>query len=125
MKLQLSDNNERILLVFTIVISVAISFPLVWYHISHIDGILHMMIHAVGFVIASFLTTITLISWKKTRMSRMILSSFAFSTLALAQGIYMYLERNAHEHFTFENEIFDILIVIVTIFFGIGVFYKR
>jgi len=125
MALELSDNNERILLVFTIVISVAISLPLVWYHISHIDGILHMMIHAVGFVIASFLTTITLISWKKTRMSRMILSSFAFSTLALAQGIYMYLERNAHEHFTFENEIFDILIVIVTIFFGIGVFYKR
>ena len=125
MALELSDNNERILLVFTIVISVAISLPLVWYHISHIDGILHMTIHAVGFVIASFLTTITLISWKKTRMSRMILSSFAFSTLALAQGIYMYLERNAHEHFTFENEIFDILIVIVTIFFGIGVFYKR
>ena len=125
MALELSDNNERILLVFTIVISVAISLPLVWYHISHIDGILHMMIHAVGFVIASFLTTITLISWKKTRMSRMILSSFAFSTLALAQGIYMYLERDVHKHLTFENEIFDILIVIVTIFFGIGVFYKR
>ena len=63
MTLQLSDNNERVLLVFTIVISVAISIPLVIAHSSHIDGILHMTIHATGFIIASFLTIMALISW--------------------------------------------------------------
>ena len=125
MTLQLSDNNERVLLVFTIVISVAISIPLVIAHSSHIDGILHMTIHATGFIIASFLTIMALISWKKTRIPRLVFSSFAFGVLAIAQGIYMYLERNVHEQFTFENEIFDILIVIVTILFAIGIFYKR
>ena len=125
MTLQVSDNNEPVLLVFTIVISVAISIPLVIAHSSHLDGILHMSIHAVGFVLASFLTGMAIISWRKTKISRMFFSSLAFVTLALAQGVYMYLEKDTHDHWSLENEIFDILIVILTILFAVGVFYKR
>ena len=125
MTLQVSNNNERILLVFVLVSSISISIPFVLEHASHLDGILYMSIHAVGFVLASFLGAVAIISWRKTKIPRMMFSSFAFSTLALAQGIYMYFERTDHSHFSFEGEIFDILIVIVTIFFGIGVFYKR
>ena len=66
-----------------------------------------------------------LISWKRTKIPRMMCSSFAFGVLAFAQIVYMYLERNDHSHFTFKNEIFDVLIVVVTVLFAIGVFYKR
>ena len=125
MTLQVSNNNGRILLAIAVAISLAISIPFVIYHSSHIDGILHMSIHAVGFVLASFLTTMALISWRRTRIPRMMFSGFAFGALALAQVVYMYLERNDHSHFTFENEIFDILIVAVTVLFAVGVFYKR
>ena len=122
---QISNKNNQILLGFVLAISIIISIPLVMQHVSHIDRILHMSIHAVGFVLASFLTGMAIISWRKTKISRMFFSSLAFFTLALAQGVYMYLEKDTHSHFTFKNEIFDILIVVVTVLFAVGVFYKR
>lgn len=122
---QVSNKNNQILLGFVLAVSIIISIPLVMPHASHMDGILHMSIHAAGFVLASFLTGMAIISWRKTKISRMFFSSIAFTTLALAQGVYMYLEKDTHEHWNLENEIFDILIVIVTILFAVGVFYKR
>ena len=125
MTLEFSNNNERILLVFVLVSSTAISIPLVLAHAAHLEGILHLSIHAVGFVLASFLAAMTVISWRKTKIPRMIFSSFAFGMLAISQGIYMYLERTAHSHLSFEGEIFDIMIVGVTVLFAVGIFYKR
>ena len=125
MALQFSNRNEQILLVFTIAASASIVLPLVLNHLSHVDGLLHMSIHAGGFIIASFLTTMVLISWKRTKIPRIMFSSFAFGVLAFAQIVYMYVERNDHDHFTFENIIFGILIVVVTVLFAAGVFYKR
>ena len=122
---QVSNKNNQILLSFVLGVSIIISIPLVMPHASHMDGILHMSIHAVGFVLASFLTGMAIISWRKTKISRLFFSSLAFATLALAQGVYMYLEKDTHEHWSLENEIFDILIVIVTLLFAVGIFYKR
>ena len=122
---QVSNKNNQILLGFVLVVSIIISIPLVMPHASHMDGILHMSIHAVGLVLASFLTGMTIISWRKTKISRIFFSSLAFAILALAQGVYMYLEKDTHEHWSLENEIFDILIVIVTLLFAVGIFYKR
>ena len=122
---QVSNKNNQILLGFVLAVSIIISIPLVMPHASHMEGILHMSIHTVGFVLASFLTGMTIISWRKTKISRMFFSSISFVILALAQGVYMYLEKDTHEHWNLENEIFDILIVIVTILFAVGVFYKR
>ena len=122
---QVSNKNNQILLGFVLAVSIIISIPLVMPHASHMEGIVHMSIHTVGFVLASFLTGMTIISWRKTKISRMFFSSIAFVILALAQGVYMYLEKDTHEHWNLENEIFDILIVIVTILFAVGIFYKR
>ena len=125
MTLQISSNNERIILIFLLVSSISISVPLVLQHAAHLEGVLNMTIHAVGFVLASFLTGIGLITWKKTKITRMLFSSFAFAMLSISQGVYMYLEKTSHSHFSFEGEIFDIMIVGVTILFAVGVFYKR
>ena len=122
---QVSNKNNQILLGFVLAVSIIISIPLVMPHASHMDGILHMSIHAAGFVLASFLTGMAIISWRKTKISRIFFSSIAFATLALAQGFYMYLEKDTHEHWNLESEIFDILIVIVTLLFAVGIFYKR
>ena len=84
MALQFLNRNEHILLAFTITVSGAIALPLVLNHLSHVDGLLHMSIHAGGFIIASFLTTMALLSWKRTKIPRMMFSSFAFGALAFA-----------------------------------------
>ena len=122
---QVSNKNNQIHLGFILAVSIIISIPLVMPHATHMDEILHMSIHAAGFTLASFLTGMAIISWRKTKISRIFFSSLAFAILALAQGVYMYLEKDTHEHWSLENEIFDILIVIVTLLFAVGIFYKR
>ena len=106
---------------------VILSMPLISNHILHQEHIFHIAIHESGFVLASFLTVMTLISYKKTRISRMLFSSSAFGVLAFGQGGYLYLKKDIHviEDMTSASEILDICIVIMTVLFAIGVFYKR
>ncbi len=95
------------------------------YHLTHFDGIIHTIIHGIGICLALPMCVLAAIAWRKTKIFRMFFSSSAFGILAFAQILYMYLERNIHHTDEFENELFDILIVIMTIFFAIGILYKR
>jgi len=88
MTLQVSNKNNQILMGFVLAVSIIISIPLVMPHASHMDGILHLSIHAAGFVLASFLTVMGVISWRKTKIPRMFFSSLAFAT------------RHLHKEFT-------------------------
>ena len=84
MTYQISDKKERTFVAFVVAGVTALSLPLIFNHISHIDGIIHLTVHAGGFVLASFLTVVALISWRKTKIARMIFSGFAFAVLAVA-----------------------------------------
>ena len=58
----------------------------------------------------------------------MLFSTFAFAVLAFGQVGYMYvkiLEQDAIEKMTASEEIFDISVLIMTILFAVGVFYKK
>ena len=96
-------------------------------HLTHSGHIAHIVIHEAGFLIAGFLLSMTLISYLKTKLPRMLFSSAAFGTLTFSQGVYLFLEQSSVEHtvnYLSANEIFDISIVIMTVLFAIGVFYN-
>jgi nitrate reductase gamma subunit len=100
---------------------------LIYGHFFHSGHLFHIAIHESGFVLASFLTIITMVSYKKTKIKRMIFSSAAFGVLAFGQAGYMYSKIGDHtmEDMSSPSEILDICIVIMTILFAIGVFYKK
>jgi hypothetical protein len=106
---------------------VILSIPLIYGHFFHSGHLFHITIHESGFVLASFLFMITLVSYKKTRITRMLFSSAAFGVLAFGQAGYMYSKIDDHgiENMSSPGEILDICIVIMTVLFAIGVFYKR
>jgi len=97
-------------------------------HITHPNHIAHIAIHEAGMLIAGFLLSLTIIAYSKTKLPRMLFSAAAFGALTFAQGIYLFLEQNTkpdhHVDFLSANEIFDTLIVIMTILFALGVFYN-
>jgi len=107
--------------------AVILSIPLIYGHFFHPEHLFHIFIHEIGFVLAAFLTVMALISYKKTKVSRMLFSSGAFFVLAFGQAAYMYQKMNDHvqEDMTSAGEILDICIVIMTVLFAIGVFYKK
>ena len=106
---------------------VILSVPLIYGHVFHSGHLFHIAIHESGFILASFLFVITLISYKKTRITRMLFSSAAFGVLAFGQAAYMYSKIDDHgvEDMSSPGEILGICIVIMTVLFAIGVFYKR
>jgi hypothetical protein len=70
---------------------------------------------------------LALISYSKTKITRMLFSSAAFGILACGQSAYMYTKIDNHspENMFSGGEILDISILIMTALFAIGVFYKR
>ena len=114
---------------------IAIVIPLIIFgyamlspHLTHPNHIAHIAIHEAGMLIAGFLLSLTIIAYSKTKLPRMLFSAAAFAVLTLAQGIYLFLEQNNkpdhYVDFLSANEIFDTLIVIMTILFALGVFYN-
>ena len=106
---------------------VVLSLPLISNHFLHTDHLFHIAVHEVGFVLAAFLTVITLISYKKSKITRMLFSSAAFGVLASGQAAYMFGEMQVHtiEDMTSANEILDVCILVMTILFAFGIFFKR
>jgi len=114
---------------------IAIVIPLIIFghamlspHLTHPNHIAHIAIHEAGMLIAGFLLSLTIIAYSKTKLPRMLFSAAAFGALTFAQGIYLFLEQNTkpdhHVDFLSANEIFDTLIVIMTVLFALGVFYN-
>lgn len=126
MTYQVIRNKYNLTFIFAVFAAGAISFPMIYSHIGHSDHILHSVIHAAGFVLATSLATLVFVGWKKTKNFRMFFSTCAFSVLATAQGIYMYFDMYEHKSgFSAEEELFDIMIIGVIVLFAIGIFYKR
>ena len=122
------NKNKYSYFLITVLGSIIIlSIPLIYGQFFHSGHLFHIAIHEIGFVLAAFLTIISLISYKKTKITRMLFSSTAFGVLAFGQAGYMYQKMNDHtqEDMTSGGEILDICIVIMTVLFAIGVFYKR
>ena len=125
-----SDTSERkySYFLFAVIGSVIIiSIPMIYGHFFHSGHLFHIAIHESGFILASFLAAMAIISYKKTKIPRMLFSASAFSVLAFGQAGYMYSKIGDHvvEDMSSPGEILDISIVVMTILFAIGVFYKR
>ena len=114
-----------IILVPLIIFAYAVFSP----HIAHPDHYLHIAIHEAGLFIAGFLFCMTVLAYNKTRLTRMLFSALAFLTLLIAQAVYLISEMTMNpkqiiDYFS-SNELFDILIVVMSVLFAVGVFYRH
>ena len=127
MTYSISENKQSLFLISVLGGILILSIPLVSNHFFHSDHILHIAIHQAGFVLATFLTIIALVSYRKTKIVRMLFAASAFGVLAFGQVAYMYLEKDVHtiEDMTSNEEVLDVCVLIMTILFAAGVFYKR
>ena len=122
-----SDRKYSYFLIAVIGSVTIISIPMVSGQFFHEGHLFHIAIHESGFILASFLSAMAEISYKKTKIPRMLFSAAAFCVLAFGQGVYMYSKIGDHvvEDMSSPDEILDISIVVMTVLFAIGVFYRR
>ena len=124
-----SDSNEKKYSYFLIAIvgcTVILSIPMLYGHFFHEGHLLFVAVHESGFILATFLTGMAIISYTKTKVKRMLFSAAAFGVLAFGQGEIMY--QKMHDHtvdITSPGEILEYCIVIMTVLFAVGIFYKH
>ena len=127
MKYLVNERKYSLFLISILGSIIILSIPLIFNHLLDQSHLLHIVIHQIGFVLAAFMFILALISYSKTKITRMLFSSAAFGILAFGQSAYMYTKIDNHspENMFSGGEILDICIVIMTVLFAIGVFYKR
>ena len=121
-----NDKNYSYFLIAVVGCVVILSIPLMYGHFFHEGHLFFVAIHESGFILATFLTAMAIISYKKTKVRRMLFSAAGFGVLAFGQGEVMY--QKMHDHtvdLTSPSNVLEYCIVIMTVLFAIGVFYKR
>ena len=124
-----SDRSERKYSYFLIAVIgciIILSIPLVYGHFFHSGHLFHIAIHESGFALATFLTAVAIISYKKTKIKRMLFSAAAFGVISFGQGEVMYQRMYDHTiDLTSPGNVLEYCIVIMTVLFALGIFYKR
>ena len=124
----MKGRKNSFFLIIIVFSSIIISIPVISNHFLHPEHYFHIVIHEIGFVLAIFLFTMTIIAYKKTRITRMFFSAAAFLILGITQLGYMLEKINVPAGMEMESTVeehFDLGILIMTILFALGTFWKR
>ena len=105
-------------------LAILISIPLILREINS-SFFFDYSIHSITFLLTSFLMVVTILAYRKTKISRMLYSSFAFGILAIGQIIQLYLLELDMFTDHFDNAlIMDIIILGMISLFAIGILKK-
>ena len=124
----IGEKKKSYFLIIIIVASTLVSIPIISNHFFHPEHYFHIAVHEAGFILAIFLVGMTINSYRETKLPRMLFSSAAFLTLAITQIGYMIQKIDVPKGMEMESAIegyFDLGILIMTVLFALGIFWKR
>ena len=120
----LLSNKTNLFLALSIIFLSIIVYPLILPHFTHPSMIYHIAIHIISFDVALFLTFISILSFKKTKSKKVLLTSISFGTLLAVELLYLLQASNTlgEFHIPFiEIEVPHILLLLMLTLFAIGV----
>jgi hypothetical protein len=120
----LLGNKTNLFLALSIVFLSIVIYPLILPHLAHPSMIYHIAIHIISFDVALFLTFISLLSFKRTKSKRVLLTSISFGVLLAVELLYLLQASNylGEFHIPFiEVEVPHILLLLMLTLFAIGV----
>ena len=72
MKYLVNERKYSLFLISILGSIIILSIPLIFNHLLHQSHLLHIVIHQIGFVLAAFMFFLALISYSKTKITRML-----------------------------------------------------
>jgi hypothetical protein len=99
-------------------------YPLILPHINHPAMIYHIFIHIISFDVALFLTFISILSFRKTKSKKVLLTSLSFSVLLVIEFLYLLESSDMLGDFQFPYigvEIPHMLLLFMLVLFAAGV----
>ena len=118
------NKKANLLLVLSIVLTSVIFYPLIIPHLSHPSMIIHISIHILSLDMALFLTVISILSFKKTKSKKVLLTSLSFSVLLVVEFLYLLQSSNILGDYQIpfiDVEIPHMLLLFMLLLFAAGV----
>jgi hypothetical protein len=118
------SNKTNLFLVLSISFTSIVVYPILIPHLFHPGMVFHIAIHILSFDMALFLTVISILSFKKTKTKKVLLTSLSFGVLLIVEFLYL-LQSSAilgDYHIPFiEVEFPHILLLLMVSLFAVGV----
>ncbi len=121
---QLLSNKSNLFLILSIIVLSIVIYPIIIPHITHPSMIYHIILHMISFDVALFLTTISVISYKKTKSKKILLTALSFGFLLFIEFLYLLQSSNLLGAFyipLIEVEFPHVLLLIMLGLFAAGV----
>ena len=118
------SSKTKLLLVLSITFTSIIFYPLIIPHLYHPSMIFHISIHVLSLNMALFLTVISVLSFKKTKSKKVLLTSLSFSVLLIVEFLYLLQSSNVLGDFQIpfiDVEIPHMLLLFMLLLFAAGV----
>ena len=118
------SNKTNLFLVLSISFTSIVIYPILLPHLFHPGMVFHIAIHILSFDMALFLTVISILSFKKTKSKKVLLTSLSFGILLIVEFLYL-LQSSAilgDYHIPFiEIELPHMLLLLMVSLFAVGV----
>ncbi|WP_134482900.1 hypothetical protein [Candidatus Nitrosocosmicus franklandus] len=121
---QLVSSKSKLFLILSIAVLSIIIYPIIIPHVTHPSMIYHIILHIVSFDVALFLTTISFLSYKKTKSKKILLTALSFGFLMCTEFLYMLQTSDILEAYNIpliEVEYTHVLLLIMLGLFAAGV----
>lgn len=121
---QLVSSKSKLFLILSIAVLSIIIYPIIIPHVTHPSMIYHIILHMVSFDVALFLTTISFLSYKKTKSKKILLTALSFGFLMCTEFLYMLQTSDILEAYNIplvEVEYTHVLLLIMLGLFAAGV----
>ena len=118
------SKKTNLFLVLSISFTSIVVYPILLPHLFHPKMVFHIAIHILSFDMALFLAVISILSFKKTKSKKVLLTSLSFGVLLIVEFLYL-LQSSAilgDYHIPFiEVELPHILLLLMVSLFAVGV----
>jgi len=118
------SNKINLFLTLSLSFSSIIAYPFLIPHLTDPSMSYHILIHMISLDFAIFLTTISLISYRKVKSKKLLLTSFSFLSLLIIEIIYLLQASHIIMIFQIpliEVEYSHILLLFMLVLFASGV----
>lgn len=87
-------SKTNLFLILSIFLTSAIIYPFLIPHLRHANMAYHIIIHIVSLDVALFLTTVSFISYRKTKSKKLLLTWISFVLILIVEVIYLLQASN-------------------------------
>jgi hypothetical protein len=121
----ITASKYKLFIIISVSVVSILVIPVILPHITHPNIIYHISLHIVSLIIATFLSVVSILAYKRSRGVRLLFMTLGFLSLIVIEILYIFYSMIGIEDIIIpvvNIEIPHVILFIMLTLFGIGVF---